>query len=168
MKQLKQLSIDYSIDIVFGYIEREEDTLYSSCVFLSKGCIIKNYRRISKGWKEYAITDHHYKEGEDTSSFFYNNRQIKIALCGDLWDYTDKFMDCDLLLWPIYVNFTLDDWQTLKYEYATRAGLACSQVLMINSLSEEPKSYGGSFHFSNGKIHDSIPFGKEGLLVVEI
>ena len=54
--------------IAFGYIEREDDTIYSYYAFIEDGDFVHNYRRMSVGWKESPETDNHYKEGESVSS----------------------------------------------------------------------------------------------------
>ena len=57
MEDLKNLSEKYNIDLGVGYIEREKEQIYSSFVVIEKGKVIHNYRRITKNWKEYSITD---------------------------------------------------------------------------------------------------------------
>lgn len=60
------------LDILFGYLEKCDESLYSSCVVIEKGKILYNYRRISKGWKKYSLTDNHYKEGTEVGEFIYH------------------------------------------------------------------------------------------------
>lgn len=168
MQCLCDITLQYKVDILFGYIEKFNDSLYSSCAVIEKGKLVHNYRRISKGWKEYNITDSHYKEGTNTSEFIYHGQSIVIALCGDMWDYSESFKTNNLLIWPIYVNFTLDEWAQYEVEYAEQAYLAAKQTLMINSISENPKSHGGAFYFVDGKLEDKIEYDIENILVVEI
>jgi N-carbamoylputrescine amidase len=169
MQGLCQLSLQYNTDFLFGYIEREGETLYSSCAVIAKGKLLHNYRRISKGWKEFSITDHHYKEGDDTAEFIYRGRPIKLAICGDLWDFPERFKTETLLIWPVYVSFTLDEWVKEEAEYAAQAFLATDHVLMINSLSDEPAvSHGGSFYFAEGKLKEKLPYDTEGILIIEV
>lgn len=68
--------------------------------------------RLSRGWKEFRITDEHYCEGDVAQPFLYRGRRCLIALCGDLWDLPERF-DCgeEILFWPVYVNFKQADWQ---------------------------------------------------------
>ena len=75
-----------AIDLLFGYVEREGDSLYSSCALMQKGQLLYNYRRVSQGWKHYWRTDHHYREGDTVEVFSYRGKRCAIALCGDLWD----------------------------------------------------------------------------------
>nr|MCR5794306.1 hypothetical protein [Solobacterium sp.] len=67
--QLRTWTKQYGLALMTGYIEQDQDKLYSSCVVLSDGEIVHNYRRISKGWKEYLLTDGHYCEGTVIESF---------------------------------------------------------------------------------------------------
>lgn len=168
MKQLEQLSLDNKVDLAFGYLEREDDSLYSSYAIIINGKLTYNYRRISLGWKEVSLTDEHYKEGNEVVKFIYKEHNVVLALCGDMWEYPEKFKSNDLLLWPVYVNFTLDEWKEYEQEYAEQALVACNNTLMINSLSDEPKSYGGSFYFKDGKVHSKTTYDKEEILIIKI
>lgn len=137
-------------------------------VAIAQGEIIYNYRRISKNWKEYDITDYHYKEGNETEGFRYKDHLIKIALCGDMWVYPEKFRTDDLLIWPVYVNFDLEDWPQYELEYAEQAKLACDRTLMINSISKNPDSHGNVFYFTKGNIEEKLEYDAEDILVVEV
>lgn len=170
MQKLKKLSEKYKIDLGIGYIEREKENIYSSFVVIEKGKIIQNYRRITKNWKEYSITDEHYCEGKISASFIYKNREFKIALCGDMWICPEKFKTNGILLWPVYCNFTKEEWEnTEQSDYAKQSKLASDNVLLVNSITkEEPISVGGAYYFKNGKIEKSLELDKEDILFVEI
>lgn len=170
MEKLKKLSEKYKIDLCIGYIEREKEKIYSSFIVIEKGKTIHNYRRITKNWKEYSITDEHYCEGEISDTFIYKNREFKIALCGDMWICPKKFKTSGILLWPVYCNFTKDEWEnTEQYDYAKQSKLASNNVLLVNSITkEEPISVGGAYYFKNGKIEKSLELDKEDILIVEI
>ena len=75
------------------------------------------------------------------------------ALCGDLWIYQESFRCSGLLIWPVYVNFDLDESES--GEYAKQAALACGKALLVNPLSKEPISREGAFFFENGKVKQS-------------
>ncbi len=166
---LKNWTVQYSISLATGYIERDQEKLYSSCVVIGDGRIIHNYRRISKGWKEYSKTDGHYCEGDQTGTFRLHGKEMMIALCGDLWDFPGRFRTEHLLLWPVYVNYTTEEWNSgVLDEYAAQSLLAAGDVLMINPLDNEPENHGGSFHFHHGKTAARIPFDQEGILIVDI
>ena len=81
MGQLRRLTRQYGMALLFGYIESEGDGLYSSCAVLADGEILHNYRRISRGWKEYDRTDGHYREGSSTGSFRLRGTDLALALC---------------------------------------------------------------------------------------
>ena len=91
ISQLRSWTKRYGIALIAGYIEKDREKLYSSCVALSDGEMIHNYRRISKGWKEYSKTDGHYCEGNETDPFYLQGKGMKLALCGDLWEFPDRF-----------------------------------------------------------------------------
>ncbi len=168
ISQLRSWTVQYGIALITGYIEKDKDKLYSSCIVISDGEIIHNYRRISKGWKEYSITDEHYREGNETGAFHLYGKEITLALCGDLWEYPDRFRTDQLLIWPVYVNYTIEEWeQGALDDYAEQAALAAKDVLMINPIDHEPVNHGGSFHFHNGQTVAKVPFDQEGILIVE-
>lgn len=168
MRKLCSMTVQYGIDLLLGYIEKCDDHIYSSCAFIEKGKITHNYRRISKGWKECKISDEHYKEGSHTDEFLYQGRSLMIALCGDMWDFPEKFKTNGILIWPVYVNLTLEEWQTYEPEYTEQAFLAANRTLMINSISKNPKSHGGAFVFTGGKTESKLPFDIEDILIVEV
>lgn len=169
MAQLQKWTLQHGVSLITGYIEKEREKLYSSCIVISDGKIIHNYRRISKGWKEYSKTDAHYCEGNRAEPFQLHGRNIALALCGDLWEFPERFRTEHLLIWPVYVNYTVDEWnQGSLEEYAHQASLAAKDVLMINPIDIAPTNHGGSFHFQNGKTVARIPFDQEDILTVEI
>lgn len=166
MNRLQTWTAKYGISMVVGYIERDREKLYSSCAAIADGKIIHNYRRISEGWKDASKTDDHYCEGTNVESFRLHGKEISIALCGDLWDYPERFKTENLLIWPVYVNYSVGEWQsgTLD-EYAEQAALVSDDVLMINPIDHDPVNHGGSFRFRKGRITGSIPFDKEAILM---
>ena len=168
MRRLGDMTLAYGIDLLFGYIERDGDGLYSSCAVIESGELTYHYRRVSKGWKEYSITDGHYREGTETGGFSYRGQPMKIALCGDLWDFPERFQTDGPLIWPVYVNFELEDWPRYEAEYATQAALAARRTLMVNPISGDPVSHGGAFYFVDGKIEKRLDYDTEGILIAEV
>ena len=169
ISRLRNWTIRYGVSLITGYIEKDGENLYSSAVVLSGGEIVHNYRRISKGWKEYTRTDGHYREGTETGSFCLQGKEFSLALCGDLWEFPDRFRTDHLLIWPVYVNYSIEEWEHgALEEYATQAALVSNDVLMINPIDREPANHGGSFRFQNGKTVAKIPFDQEGILIAEI
>lgn len=169
--RLCQWTAEMGIDLLLGFIEREGDILYSTCALLGGGKLLHRYRRISKGWKEYWRTDGHYCEGEAAACFSYGGKRCLIGVCGDLWDFPERFrQEADVLFWPVYVDFTVEEWERNELaDYAKQAALACSNTLLINSVTKgsEP-AYGGCYHFAGGAVKEALPMGKEGLLILEV
>lgn len=167
--QLKRWTVQYGCGIATGYIEREGECLYSSYAVIADGEILHNYRRISKGWKEFTITDEHYREGTKTQEFRLKGQNFMPVLCGDLWDYPEKFKTEGLLLWPVYVNYTPQQWEEeMLPDYADHAGKVARRTLLINPLDDAPKSYGGAFYFRDGEVVAHTKFDEEAILMVEI
>lgn len=160
---------ELGVDVLFGYYEREGEEIYSSCALISGGKTVCNYRRISAGWKDIKKADGHYREGTDTGVFSYRGRECTVALCGDLWDFPERFtLGETLLFWPVYVSWTKEDWeQSERGEYAAQAGRCCENALYVNSLCEND-SDGGAAWFRRGTVAQEQPMCREGLLVVEI
>ena len=55
---------------------------------------------------------------------------MTVALCGDLWIYPESFRSRGFLIWPVYVNFDLDESES--GEYAKQAAMACGKALLVN------------------------------------
>ena len=160
---------DSGIDVLFGFLERDGDAIYSSCALVGGGTLLRKYRRVSRGWKEYWQTDDHYREGDFVECFSYKGKNCLMALCGDLWDNTAEHFKqgADLLIWPVFVDYTKEVWESIaRKEYAEKAAEFCGDVLMINPLGGE--AHGGSCHFRNGTVAEELPMDTEGLLVVEV
>ena len=83
-----------------------------------------------------------------------------------MWIFPEKFKCSGILIWPVYVNFDLDESEAC--EYAKQAALACPQTLLVNPLSTAPVSRGGAFYYVDGKIAKQMPLDREGILLVEI
>ena len=176
-EQLKAETLRIGIDVLFGFLEREGETLYSSCALLGGGEFMQLYRRVSVGWKEYTRTDDHYREGGTVETFEYRGRKCVIALCGDLWDVNAPQFQLgqEITLWPLYISFSHEEWygeENERRQYAEKAAEFGGHVLMINSVDDPaPQEYaalGGCYHFAGGVIKAECPLGDEGLLVVEL
>lgn len=167
MEQLCGLTLKYGVDLLIGYMEKSDEKIYSSCALIESGKLVHNYRRISKGWKEH-IADGHYCEGDEVGEINYHGNIFGIALCGDLWDFPEKFKTSGILIWPIYVNFEQKDWEQYEAEYAQQALLSADKTLLVNSVSHAPEAIGGAFCFEEGRITDRLPYGIEGILTVEV
>ena len=86
IQRMRKAAKQYGIAVSFGFIERIDDNLYSSQIFIdSDGEIVTVFHRISIGWKEYDKTDDHYREGMHFEKFCCGVKSFAIGLCGDLW-----------------------------------------------------------------------------------
>jgi len=168
IKKLCDWTKVFHLGLITGYIEIEKDKIYSSCIVINDGKVVYNYRRISKGWKEYYKTDFHYQEGDSVNEFELNGTKFMLGLCGDLWDYPERFKTENILIWPVYVNFSLEKWNTIQFDYAKQANKAASRTLLVNPIDRNPQSIGGALYFENGQIVSSSGFGEEKILVVDI
>lgn len=55
--KIRELSLQYRKAVMVGYIEKDGRDIYSSYALIENGDIVRNYRRISKNWKNYSITN---------------------------------------------------------------------------------------------------------------
>lgn len=168
ISSIREASRTLGVDVLFGYIEREGETLYSSCMLVEKGETVCNYRRMSRGWKEYDRTDGHYREGSEPKLFDYRGWKCCITLCGDLWDEMtqDRFrLGEDILFWPVYCGYTPEEWQQgARAEYAAQCRDAAPLTLFVDSICPG-ESQGGCAVFQAGNTVEELPPGTEGLLI---
>lgn len=171
---IRELTKKYKCGVSFGFIEKEGKTIYSSnMVINSKGEIIDVFRRVSPGWKK-PIANTMYQEGCGFHTFTYMDKVLGVAICGDIWH--DNLlselenMKMDLLLWPIYVDFSIEVWnKDHRDDYAERTRNLSGPVLMINSFIEEPKrAKGGCYVFYQNQIVSSLPTGNMGIVEFDL
>ncbi len=174
INSLRKIASQHRIALSFGYMERAKGSIYCSNLVISQeGKIINNFRRLSPGWKE-PTADGNYKEGGGFSIFTYGGKRFATAICGDLWSDENlnavKQLQIDCLLWPNYVDYSTEKWESgEKEEYARRVRDMPFSVLMINSYAEQPnRAKGGCFVFWDGLILQELPMGKLGVLVYEL
>lgn len=165
VRRLAEASSALDIALAFGLIERDGDALYSTYLVTEGGSLLCRYRRLSLGWKEFARTDGHYREGQEAAAFLWRGRRIVTALCGDVWDAPDRFrLGADVLLWPVYCDYTPAEWAGgAGEEYAAQCADLAPTTLMVNSLCPGD-SAGGCFRFSGGRIVDQLRPGTAGVL----
>lgn len=176
--QIREAARQYGIAVSFGYIEKVDDSLFSSQIVIdAAGTVIHNFHRVSVGWKEYWHTDDHYCEGTNFEIFSYAGKKFAIGLCGDLW--TDcrpeemRMLNADVVLWPVWCDYNAAQWnESIKYEYAEQAALCGDCVLLVNpfcaDLDVTDAASGGVVCFKNGTIAQEAPAGKSGILIVEV
>lgn len=178
ISEIAQAAKCNAIAVSFGYIEKTGDTLYSSQIVINDhGEVIHNFRRVSVGWKKYWLTDSHYREGTCFEPFVYKDKCFAIGLCGDLWadgkPEEMRSLGADVILWPVYCDFTAEEWnKVVKFEYARQAALCGGTVLYVNSVCINPeaedRSTGGAALMQEGRITAEVPAGVPGLLIVDV
>jgi N-carbamoylputrescine amidase len=169
-----ELAKNYNCGISFGFIEKENGAIYSSNMVIgSKGDVIDVFRRVSNGWKE-AVANSMYKEGNGFHTFTYMDKVLGVAICGDVWydHFLKKLeqMEMDVLLWPLYVDFSIEQWnKSFQYEYAERLQNLPNPALMINSFVEDSQgAKGGCYVFYQNRIDSSLLMGDIGILEFEL
>lgn len=171
-RTLQDKARECNLGVSFGYYELESGLLFSSQAFIGgDGQLVHNFRRISQGWKEPGTDSDLYKEGPGFATFLYQERKLAIGLCGDLWDYGPamKKIEPEIVLWPVYMDYSLAKWEEEKHEYAHQAGGICPHVLLVNSIcAGEDRAKGGAAYFREGRIAQELPGGQEGILIVEV
>ena len=170
VKQLRALAAQEHCALSFGFIEKDHGLLYSSNLVVgSAGETADVFRRVSPGWKEPAAPAE-YREGKGFHSFSLSGKTLTTAICGDLW--YDTFLremeqtPADAVLWPIYVDFSAEDWRKNQLPaYAERtAGIPCP-VLLVNSFVDLPdRANGGCAVFHKGRVLCELPMGRPGVL----
>lgn len=170
---IRSIANRYQVGCAFGYFERFKEHIYSSYLVIGKnGNILSNYRRRSIGWKVKELCDEHYSEGDSFDVFEFEGKRFVSALCGDLWDdgLLDEMskIDADVILWPIYVNFSKEQWIKEKEEYLNRVKELKPYVLLVNSHTRNPESLGGSFVYKDGKILMEGKRGQTDKITIEL
>lgn len=178
IRRMRTAAKENKIAVSFGFIEREEDVLYSSQIFIgADGGTVNVFHRVSVGWKEYTQTDDHYREGARFEKFSYGGKSFSVGLCGDLWTEGRpeemKALNADAVLWPVWCDYKAEEWNTgIKQEYAEQAALCGNCVLLVNPFCADTEATdaaaGGAVCFKNGSILAEAPAGKSGVLIVEI
>lgn len=178
IQRMCEAARQYAIAVSFGFIERIENILYSSQIFIgSDGEIVNVFHRVSVGWKELSGTDDHYREGQYFEKFCYGGKSFAVGLCGDLW--TDgrpeemKALKADVILWPVWCDYRADEWNNIiKHEYAEQAALCGECVLLVNPFCPDSNvsdaAAGGALCFRNGSIVAEKPSGNSEILIVEV
>lgn len=174
ISKIRAKAKEHGVAVAFGYFERDGKYIYSSYIVIGKdGQTVTDFRRVSKGWKEYTITDGHYREGEGFCSFDYLGKKLAIAVCGDLWEEdllaAIAETNADMLLYPVYITYELNEFEReIKQEYVDRLSVVGFPAAMINSVCAEDGTLGGCYFVKDGKIVSALDMGKEGVLLIEV
>lgn len=178
IQQMQEAAKQYGIAASFGFVELLEETLHSSQIFIgADGEIVNLFHRVSVGWKEYSITDDHYKEGLHFERFCYDGKTFATGLCGDLWKdgrpEEMKALGADVVLWPVWCDYNADAWNSsIKHEYAEQAALCGDTVLLVNPYcadrEETDAASGGAVYFKSGRIVSELPAGNDGIMIAAV
>lgn len=173
IRQICEAARRHAIAVSFGFIEQDDPIFYSSQLTIdAAGQLADHYRRVSPGWKLPEAGDR-YREGDGFHTFELHGKRMAVGLCGDLW-YDENIealrrLAPDVVLWPVYTDFTPQEWNTAeKLEYAAQAGRIGADVLYVNSFCAEKVAKGGAVHFSGGRILSELPSGSAGVLLVDL
>ena len=136
------------------------------------GMIIDIYRRVSPGWKE-PIATKEYMEGVSFHTFNFMDKVFATAICGDLWN--DERLNemenigADIVLWPLYVDYSLEYWNKEITDYIDRVKNINCPVCIINSyVEDENRANGGCYVFYKNEVIKSLDMGNIGILEFEI
>lgn len=173
IRRLREAARCHGVAVSFGFIEQDGPFFYSSQLTIdASGRVADHYRRVSPGWK-LPEAGERYREGDGFHTFALHGRRMAVGLCGDLW-YDENIealrrLAPDVVLWPVYTDFTPQEWNTAeKLEYAAQASRIGADVLYVNSVCVGKIAQGGAAHFSGGRILSEIPSGSAGVLLVDI
>ncbi len=173
LQSLRRLASAHRMALGFGYYEQCRDAIFDSYIVFSRaGRTLVNYRRVSESWRpKRHTTSEHYSEGSSFRAFSCGELRFGVILCGDLW--WDKYLpqirslDCDYLLWPLYIDYSVAEWGTsAKQEYLERIRSVGKETFIINSIQTKAGgANGGAYHVSgSGEPVAELPMGKEGIL----
>ncbi len=181
---IRSLAKVHDIYVGFGFIERDESSIYDSYLLVDKGGNdVLHYRRQSSGWYNPVFPANVYRCGNEEVFVDTSFGRIGILICGDLFD--DGLIERvnavkpGLFLYPFAraikdheglqdqwdveeLPFYLERWQRLN-----------SPVLAVNLLSDVDQGgsryCGGAWAVDkDGKVVAQKPLLTDGLLVAEI
>ena len=172
---LRKYCKENEIGLGMGYIERQNNTLFSSYLIIDKnGNDLTNYRRMSRGWRENNTDEKVYLEGNSFLVFKYMGFSLYVGLCGDFWEEAviekipKKYVD--IVFWPVFISYDKKTWEKEELNiYIEQAKKINKNILLVNSICVEEKSiaYGGAFAVKNNKLIASMEQEKEDLLIIE-
>lgn len=177
LQGLRRLARAHRMAVGFGYYEQCRDTIFDSYIVFSRaGRTLVNYRRVSESWrpKRHRASEH-YSEGASFGTFSFGGIRFGVILCGDLWwdELTPRIrgLDCDYLLWPLYIDYSVTGWETsAKQEYLERIRSVGKDTFIINSIQTKAGgANGGAYHIrGTGEPVAELPMGEEGILKLHV
>ncbi len=180
-KRLARLCKQLSIYIGITIFERDKNCLYDTAILIdTAGSTILKYRRISKGWRTSKADPKIYRLGNSMPTVKTSFGKLGFLICGDLFD--DKILKLlrqkkpDMVLFLVACSF--DDrscnqcrWNKELKEYTAQIKKLGATTLMTNYLSDKLSGgyFGGAAVVSkSGKILNSLPLGREGILLADL
>ncbi|MDO4798990.1 MAG: carbon-nitrogen hydrolase family protein [Bacillota bacterium] len=179
INEIRRICREAGIAIGFGYYEMSGGVFYDSYLVLnSAGETLANYRRRNAGWKEpHANAD--YREGKEFTTFEFGGYRFGIVICGDM--FSDEHLtgiaavECDCMLWPVYVDYQKEQWEEEYPEYLKQTAILGMPVAFVNayvddSVSEHkwPRAKGGAFVAHLGKPLYELPIDAPGTLTFDL
>lgn len=172
--EIHEICRTLDIAIGLGYYEIERGVIFSSYIVIGKdGRTLVNYRRRSQGWKEsFACAD--YREGSEFCTFAIEGKRFGIVICGDFWEeelLPDIIsVDCDCMLWPVYMDYSEEVWAEEYPEYLKQTAVLGMPVALVNAYvaNDEERAKGGAFVAHLGNALHTLPIGAPGVLRFEL
>ena len=181
---LAELCREKRLWLAIGLLERDGEKLYDTAVLLtSDGRIGLKYRRIHPGWHGRNADATVYCQGTKLPKVETPLGVFAFLICGDLFDdelvRRVRGLGLDWLLFPFAREFddgsrSQERWdKEEKPEYLQRVNLVGVTTLMTNYLAgqglADDNSFGGAMvALDDGAVIDSLPLGKDGLLLVDL
>ncbi len=167
-----------NINVALGLFEVEENRLFDTALFIGRdGQVGLKYRRISAGWHHPQADATFYGHGSAVEAYRSDIGMVCFLICGDLFDddlvAQVRWHKPDLLLVPFARavaggGHSQTRWEKEELaEYLSRVQLAGVRTLLANYLDAE--YFGGAFHVApNGRLVDSMPLGRGGMLTIDL
>jgi N-carbamoylputrescine amidase len=177
ISELCALALEHNINIAFGMLEKFENKLYDTALFINRqGKIALKYQRISKGWRD-ANQETIYKEGQTIGTYDSDIGKVCFLICGDLFDdglsERVKELNAEFLIFPFARSFIegviiKEMWENEAfYEYIERIKRTGTITLGTNYIDDY--CFGGAFVVDeNGSVMANMEVLREGILVAEM
>lgn len=173
IRVIKEFCKNNQIGIGLGFYEKIDQKIYSTYIIIDdNGDTILKYQRISPGWKEKIANNNLYLNGNYYKIIDLGNSKCLISICGDLWtdEYIEniKEMKFDTIIWPLYISYSKEDWNTYeKSEYARKIAEIGKRTVLINS--EDDEAIGSLVDFScEGEIIHEAKLPSEKMIYLSL
>ena len=170
------------IDIVFGFFEKSDCSIYDSAVYYDhEKDITHTYRRISSGWHGAGKSSEIYRQGTDIEVVYSKIGKISILICGDLFDVklveVVRTNDSELVIVPHARCFSagidpVTEWNSVeKNAYAEQVKKIGKETVLVNYISGfvQEDYFGGALYVGKeGNVKAEKRIFEEGILYVDI